>query len=96
MKTIEPVIIWFNGEQKTAKLLNAYASRVTLNNSASFSYTLFTEESNGRYGDPVAQGDLFMNQDEYVLWENDSVAWDFIASKLNLVITGDYVPPVIE
>ena len=26
----------------------------------------------------------------------DSVAWDFVAGKLNLTITGDYVAPVIE
>jgi hypothetical protein len=35
-----------------------------------------------------------MTGEAYVQWEVDSYAWDWVASELNLTITGDYVPPV--
>jgi hypothetical protein len=44
----------------------------------------------------LAQGNLTMSGEDYLAWEADTFAWDYIAEKLNLVITGDYVAPVIE
>lgn len=89
MKTILPVSIWDNGVSKEANVLNAYASEVILNKSATFQYAL--------YNNPVqpvlqslAQGVVFMNEEEYSQWEQDEFAWEFVANKLNLTITGDY------
>jgi hypothetical protein len=35
-----------------------------------------------------------MTGEAYADWTVDNYAWDWIAEQLNLVITGEYVPPV--
>jgi hypothetical protein len=94
MKTIQPVLIWDNGQTLEAKILNAYAVNVTLGTSASFYYSLMTEFEDGNIGVQVAQGNLTMTGEAYTQWTVDSYAWDWVAAQLNLTITGDYVPPV--
>lgn len=96
MKIIEPVSIWDNGVSKEAKILNAYAVNVTLNSSATFYYSLHVQNEEGFLAEKLTDGNLTMQGEEYEAWEDDSLAWDFIAEKLNLTITGDYVAPVIE
>jgi hypothetical protein len=91
MKTIESISIWDNGQTQEATVLNAYAVNVSLGNSATFYYSLLSESMQ-----QLAQGNLTMTGDDYSSWEADTFAWDYIAEKLNLVITGDYVAPVIE
>ena len=93
MKTIQPVSIWDNGQNLEAKILNTYAVNVTLGTNALFYYTLSTE-NDGNLGVQVAQGNLLMTNEAYAQWQVDSYAWDWVASQLNLTITGDYVPPV--
>jgi hypothetical protein len=94
MKTISPVSIWDNGQILEAKILNTYAVNVTLGTSASFYYSLQTLNEDDTLGVQVAQGNLLMTGEAYTQWEVDSYAWDWVASTLNLTITGDYVPPV--
>jgi hypothetical protein len=94
MKTIQPVSIWDNGQNLEAKILNAYAINVTLGLSATFYYSLITEQEDGNAGVQVAQGNLTMTGEAYTQWTVDSYAWDWVAAQLNLTITGDYVPPV--
>jgi len=94
MKTIQPVSIWDNGQNLEAKILNAYAVNVTLGTSATFYYSLMTEQEDGNIGVQVAQGNLTMTGEAYTQWTVDSYAWDWVAAQLNLTITGDYVPPV--
>lgn len=94
MKTIEAVSIWDNGTVQEAKVLNAYAINVTLGNSATFYYQLFSETADLVVGTQLAQGNLVMTGEAYAQWEVDSYAWDWVAQQLNLTITGDYVPPV--
>ena len=96
MKTIESVSVWDNGKIKEAKILNAYAVNVILQSSATFLYSLITKTSEGFVGDQIAQGTLTMTGEDYTQWELDSYAWDWIASQLNLTITGDYLAPVSE
>jgi hypothetical protein len=36
-----------------------------------------------------------MDGEDYQTWNNDEIVWEFIATKLNLVIIGDYIEPVI-
>ena len=94
MKTIEAVSIWDNGQVQEAKILNAYAVNVTLGTSATFYYTLLTENSDLSVGQQIAEGNLTMTGEAYAAWEVDSYAWDWVAEQLNLTITGDYVAPV--
>jgi hypothetical protein len=94
MKTIEAVSIWDNGQVQEAKILNAYAVNVTLGTSATFYYTLLTENSDLSVGQQIAEGNLTMTGEAYSAWEVDSYAWDWVAEQLNLTITGDYVAPV--
>lgn len=93
MKLIQPVTIWDNGQEKEAKILFAKAIDVNLNQSANFQYTLFSEQDGVLY-EQLRSGFLYMDNAEYSQWMSDEFAWDFIANKLNLTITGDYVPPV--
>jgi hypothetical protein len=88
MKTIQPVTIWANGANKEAKLLNAYVVRLVLNSSATFYYSLMAQNEDGSAGETLAQGNLNMDGAAYASWEQDETAWDWIASSLNLTITG--------
>ena len=94
MKTIEPVSVWINGQKVNATVLNAYASNVNLNTSATFAYLLFSQFEDGNIDIQVAQGYLVMTGEDYQEWNQDEFAWDWIAAQLNLTITGPYVPPV--
>jgi hypothetical protein len=91
MKEIQALSIWDKGEVKEAIKLQAYAVNVTLGTSAVFYYCLLSEANEN-----LAQGNITMDADDYQAWESDDISWSFIASKLNLTITGDYVPPVVE
>lgn len=84
MKKIQPVSIWVNGETKQANILEASAVKVELGSWAKFQYSLIVEGEG-----IVASGSLTMEGDEYQNWDQDSFAWDWIAGKLNLTITGD-------
>jgi hypothetical protein len=91
MKNIETISIWDNGQTKEGVLLNAYAVNVSLGTSAIFYYSILSADLQA-----LAQGNITMDGEDYQQWDADTFAWEFIASKLNLTITGDYVPPVIE
>ena len=93
MKTIEPISIWDNGTVQEALVLNTYAINVTLNNSATFWWGLYSSIE-GNIGTTLSQGNLTMTGEVYEQWEVDSYAWDWVAEQLNLVITGEYAPPV--
>lgn len=92
MKTIKSTQIWDNGKIKTASVLNAYAINVSLDQSATFYYSLFSIKDD-KIDEKLTEGNLFMDSDIYATWDQDDVAWDFVANSLNLVITGDYIPP---
>lgn len=92
MKIIKPIQIWDNGKLKEAKILNAYATNVVLNNSANFYYSLYTETSEGILGEQLREGNIIMEGENYQLWQQDSEAWGFIASTLNLIIIDDFMP----
>jgi hypothetical protein len=96
MKTIQPVSIWYNGQPQEAKVLNAYAVNVSLNESATFYYALYSLNPNDSLGIQLAQGNLSMTGDDYQEWEQDTFAWDWVAGQLNVIITGSYVPPTPE
>ena len=93
MKTIEPISIWDNGIVQEATVLNTYANYVQLNQSATFLWVLFSTVD-GQIANQLSQGNLSMTGEAYEQWQLDEYAWDYVAAQLNLVITGDYVPPV--
>ena len=92
MKTITPISIWDNGIVQEASVLNTYAINVTLNNSATFWWGLFSTVD-GNISNQLSQGNLNMSGEAYAEWTIDEYAWDWVAEQLNLTITGDYVPP---
>lgn len=93
MKTIEPKLIWWEGQEIEATVLNAYAGQVNLNVSALFNFSLYSQNENGSLAAQVNGGTLSMYGQDYQDWDQDSFAWDWIATKLGLTITGEYVPP---
>jgi len=94
MKTIQPVSIWENGQIVNAQILNSYVVNDNLSTSANFFYALFAENQDGTQGQQVTQGNLTMTGQAYLDYETNNYAWDWVASSLNLTITGNYVPPV--
>jgi len=96
MKLINEVSIWDNGVNKKATILNAYVVNLILNQSATFYYGLSAQNEDGSIGETLTQGNLSMTGEDYTQWVIDNDAWDYIAKSLNLVITGDYIAPVIQ
>ena len=88
MKEIQSVQMWNNGQAVEATILNAYAVNVTLGTAATFWWGLLDDSKV-----VLTQGNLNMTGEDYTKWgANDSYAWEFIATSLNLTIIGDYVP----
>lgn len=97
MKTIQPVTVWYNGLEVQATILNATVSSDNLQNTATFNYQLIQENEVSvgySYTQPVAQNFLTMSGEAYLEWDTNDYAYEWIAQQLNLVITGEYVPPV--
>ena len=90
MKQIEPVQIWTNGVSKTAEFLDAKGLDVILGYRAGFWWGLFTKvvdaEGNESAGELIASGNLSMTGNDYLQWQDDSYAWEYVANQLNLVI----------
>jgi rRNA maturation endonuclease Nob1 len=91
MKNITPISIWDNGTNEEAKVLNADCSNDNLSNSATFYYSLLSDNMQ-----QLAQGNLYMSGEDYVAWQTNDYAYNWVAGQLNLTIVGDYVPPVVE
>ena len=89
MKTIEPVVFPLN--LGTASLLNAYCINDNLSNAATFYYALLSDSQS-----QLQQGNLTMTGEDYVGWATNEYAYNWVATQIDVVITGDYVPPVVE
>lgn len=95
MKLIEPVQIWYNGQFENANAFSLNVGGGVLFESAVFNFMLCKIDENGQI--QLQQGGLMMKGEDYTGWGNDDeYAYNWAASKLNLVIIGDYVPPVQE
>lgn len=96
MKTIQPVTVWYNGQEIQATILGAVVQNDNLLDSATFQYQLLTEVSSMPgylYAQPVASNYLTMTGQDYLDWDTNDYAYAWIAEQLNLIITGPYVPP---
>jgi hypothetical protein len=89
MKQIEPVVFPLN--LGTATLLNAYCINDNLSNAATFYYSLLSDSQS-----QLQQGNLTMTGEDYVGWATNEYAYNWVATQIDVTITGDYVPPVLE
>ena len=93
MKTIQPIQIWVNGQNKTAQVLDARIINDDLATSCTFYYELreastpATEDTPEQMGNVLATGNVSMSGEDYQNWDdsNDS-AYAYIASQINVTI----------
>jgi hypothetical protein len=91
MKNIQSIPTWVKGQAVTATIFNLRPIGGELFQSASFYFALLDSDLV-----MVADGNLTMSGESYNEWGNDDeYAYNYAAEKLNLVITGEYVAPVI-
>ena len=91
MKNIQAIPTWVKGQAVTATIFNLRPIGGELFQSATFYFALLDSDLV-----VTADGNLTMSGEAYLEWGNDDeYAYNYAAEKLNLVITGDYVAPVI-
>ena len=91
MKNIQEIPTWIKGQAVTATIFNLRPIGGELFQSASFYYALLDSDLA-----VTADGNLTMSGEAYNEWGNDDeYAYNWGANMLNLVITGEYVKPVI-
>ena len=92
MRQIEPVVIWNDGEQKTANILTAKIVGDNLESYCSFFYELCeggqgTEAMPFHQGLTLVAGNVPMTGQDYLAWDNSNeAAYVYIAEKLNLTL----------
>jgi hypothetical protein len=91
MKTIQEIPTWVKGQAVTATIFNLRPIHGELFKFTDFYYQLLDEKMA-----VVADGNLTLAGEDYQSWGlNDDYPYDWASEQLNLVITGDYVAPVI-
>ena len=97
MKTIEPVDVWYNGANISATVLSAIVQNDNLQNTATFQYQLLAEVvmegSSYTYLNSVVTNYLTITGQDYLDWDTNDYAYNWIANQINLTITGNYIPP---
>ena len=92
MRRIESVLVWKNGEQLEASLLNAIIVNDNLESACTFYYQLMTggqgtEAMPISVGQSVAEGNISLSGEDYLSWSGDNnYAYEYIAEKLNLTL----------
>ena len=92
MKKIEPILVWKNGEQLEARLLNAIIVNDNLESACTFYYQLLTggdgtESMPIAVGQSVAEGNISLDGENYLAWDaSNDYAFTYIAEKLNLTL----------
>lgn len=87
MKQIEPVVFPLN--LGVASILNAYCINDNLSDTATFYYALLSDTQA-----QLSQGNLTMEGQDYADWVSNDYAYNFVASKIDVTIVGDYVESV--
>jgi hypothetical protein len=90
-KAIQPITIWYNGENKTGSELNVILSYDNLKDKGIFQYDI--KEGVTQQGDYLVGGlsltNGYINIDgvDYQNWDNSNdAAYQFVASKLNVTL----------
>lgn len=98
MKAIQPVNIWFNGQQIQASDLIVNSSNDNLSSCANFDYALVAYINNPMTGsetppqviETLTKGTLVMNGVDYIDWNNtpdiNEAAYVWVADQLNLTL----------
>jgi hypothetical protein len=92
MKQIQPIPTWVKGQSVTATIFNLNPIYGQLFKFTDFYYQLLDENMA-----IASEGNISLSGEDYQEWGNDdNYPYDWAADKLNLIITGEYVPPVLE
>jgi hypothetical protein len=93
MAQIQPVQVWFQGEQHNANVFSLYSKYDNLIDSASFNYQLIEliiNTPDDQTSQMLINGELTINGADYAQWdaEVDANAWiyQWAADQLNLVL----------
>jgi len=95
MKTITPQPIWIDGISKLATVIFSQVNTDNLKDSATFYFQLYQQIDVNIV--PLVNGTINMTGINYTTYNSSSdanaYAWDWIATTLNVTITGEYIPP---
>lgn len=92
MKKIQDVPIWYNGQIVNAKWINVSVNMLILGESAGVLYELFANLHNEELdtdspAERIQYGRLEMIGEDYTNWgDNDEYVWDWVCSKINVVL----------
>ena len=90
MKSIQPIQVWKNGEEKQANTFNLILINDDLATSATFYYQLIassSDEEGNVSTEQLADGNVGMGGDDYSNWDgSNDAAYNYVAGKLNLTI----------
>jgi hypothetical protein len=84
MKKIKTIKIWNNGQLINATQFQLNAINVNLENSATFYYSLLTEDNI-----KLTEGNLNMEGTDYQNWQSDEYAWNWAAEKLKIELISE-------
>ena len=95
MKTITPQPIWIDGISKLATVIFSQVNSDNMKDSATFYFQLYEQVDVNIV--PLVNGTINMSGSDYITYNSSSdanaYAWDWIATTLNITITGEYIPP---
>ena len=95
MKTITPQPIWIDGISKLATVIFSQVNSDNMKDTATFYFQLYEQVDVNIV--PLVKGTIDMTGSDYITYNSSSdanaYAWDWIATSLNITITGEYIPP---
>jgi hypothetical protein len=89
---IQPVSIWYDGKQENATILVVDVTNLNLGKSAQINFRLFSSlEGEENYANLLlSNGIIPLKGQDYLDWgSDDSYIWNYVATKLNLVLIPD-------
>ncbi len=95
MKTITPQPIWIDGISKLATVIFSQVNSDNMKDSATFYFQLYQQVDVNIV--PLVKGTIDMTGSDYITYNSsndaNAYAWMWIATTLNITITGEYIPP---
>lgn len=95
MKTITAQPIWIDGTQKQATVIFSQVNSDNMKDTATFYFQLY-EQVDVNIA-PLVSGTINITGSDYTTYNSSSdanaYAWQWIATTLNITITGEYIPP---
>jgi len=95
MKTITPQPIWIDGISKLATVIFSQVNSDNMKDSATFYFQLYQQVDVNIV--PLVKGTIDMTGTDYITYNSsndaNAYAWEWIATTLNVTITGEYIPP---